>query len=294
MRILLTGAKGQLGRHLSERLQGADDLIEVDRARCDLANAAAVSALLDATHPDWIINAAAMTGVDEAETASAEADQLNHRLPEQLAHWAKVHSARLLHYSTDYVFSGTGDAPWKETDAPAPQSVYGITKRRGEEAVVASGASAYIVRTAWVYSALRGNFLSAILGKAAQGQALRVVNDQIGSPTWAGSLAHATTSLLARPPEMEVGCTLLHVVNREAMSWFELAQRAVNKAVELGVLDRPVDVMPVSSDEWPQIAPRPAFSVLDPSKYETLTGQEMASVDEALDACLANWSQWQC
>lgn len=294
MRILLTGADGQLGRHLRHRLEVRHELVAANRQRADLTDPAAVSQLLADTQPDWIINAAAMTAVDNAETETELADQLNHRLPQQLAKWARAHRARLLHYSTDYVFSGDGDTAWQEGDPTAPKSVYGISKQRGEQAVADSGASAYVLRTAWVYSALPGNFLSAILAKAAQGESLRVVDDQIGSPTWAGSLAQASEVLLGHPPDMDAGSQIVHVVDRGAMSWCGFAKEAIGHAVRLGVLDRGVAVEPVGSDQWPQAAPRPRWSVLDPTKYETLTNQSMPSVFEALDACLASWSQWRC
>ena len=292
MRILLTGAAGQLGRHLSPLLDRAHELIGVDRQRLDLTNQAALDGLLNDTQPDWIINAAAMTAVDQAQTDTELADQLNHRLPKQLARWAEANAAKLLHYSTDYVFSGQHTVAWREADPTAPKSVYGISKQRGEQAVIESGASAYVIRTAWVYSALPGNFLSAILAKAANGQPLQVVDDQIGSPTWAGSLAEATLVLLTSSPRIDAGTDLVHVVNRGAMSWFEFAQQAIRRAVDLGVLQAPVDVQPVGSDQWPQAAPRPRWSVLDPGKYETLTGQPMPDVAEALDGCLTSWSRW--
>ncbi|HEY7905337.1 MAG TPA: dTDP-4-dehydrorhamnose reductase [Wenzhouxiangella sp.] len=294
MRILLTGANGQLGRHLAPMLEAHHELVLSTRAATDLTQPDAVDAMLEQHQPELVINTAAMTAVDAAEDEPVLADQLNHQLPDQLARWCGKHAAGLIHYSTDYVFSGQNERPWREDDPTDPQSVYGLTKHLGEQAIASHRVGALIIRTAWVYSALPGNFLSAILGKAKQGMALSVVNDQIGSPTWAGSLAHASARLIdgGHLPKDQVA--LLHIANQGAISWYEFACKAVELAAQMGVIDQAVPVEAVGSDQWPQKAKRPAWSVLDCSRYETLTGASMPAYQQALAECLSKWSEWRC
>ncbi len=293
MRVLLTGAAGQLGRHLIARKPPAIELITTARSGgaqpCDLSDLSAVRSLLEAVRPDLIINAAAWTAVDAAEEHEQAALRLNRDLPACLAAWAASGQARLISYSTDYVFNGQPGRPWREDDHCDPRSVYGRSKREGELAVLASGAPALLLRTAWVYSALPGNFLSAILGRAEQGQSLKVVADQIGSPTWAGSLADATWALVDRIEGVEAP-QLLHVAGRAAMSWHQFARQAVAEAARAGLIPRPVEVAAISSADWPQQAVRPAWSVLDCTRYEQWIDGRLATVDEALKECLLEWT----
>lgn len=294
MRTLITGANGQLGRHLIAALKDRYELILTDRSQCDLTDSGAVMQLLADVQPQMIINTAAMTAVDLAEDEPELADRLNHQLPFELAQWASLSGARLIHYSTDYVFGGIPSRAWVEDDSKSPQSVYGQSKYLGEQAIQSVAVGGLILRTAWVYSALPGNFLTAILARARRGEDLRVVNDQVGSPTWAGSLAEATATLLEGDHVPNNQVRVLHVANRGAVSWHEFATVAIDQAVEAGVIDQAVNVAPVSSDEWPQKAKRPSGSVLDVTQYETLTGQRLASYDQALVQCLQEWRQWQC
>lgn len=294
MRILLTGARGQLGRHLVKELKDAHELIQTDRADCDLTDPQAILAMLDRTNPELIINTAAMTAVDQAEDEPKLADQLNHQLPKSLADWASNRGTQLIHYSTDYVFGGTQTRPWKEDDPKAPESVYGTTKYLGEQAILQSAVAGFIVRTAWVYSALPGNFLTAILARAGKGENLKVVHDQVGSPTWAGSLAKATTTLIEGGHLPDRGVEVLHVANRGALSWHAFATKAVAHALRLGIIPKLVEVEAVGSEQWPQKAKRPSGSVLDVGRYETLTKTRLEDGEQALIACMSQWSQWQC
>lgn len=295
MSTLLLGANGQLGRHLRAEL---DHPITCARERadhvCDLSDPAAVAALLNAVNPRRIVNAAAWTAVDDAEDHPDEAFRLNHDLPAALTTWCRAHDALLVHYSTDYVFSGHPGRPWREDDAVAPESVYGTTKLAGEQAVAASGCRALVLRTAWVYSALPGNFVSAILRRAASGEGLRVVSDQTGSPTWAGTLARATERLLETVAGDVRRPTLVHVAGRGRMSWHELALAAVQMAAERGIIPAEVAVEPITSDQWPQKAARPAWSVLDCSRYEQLAGEPLPECEQALAECLDQWSDAPC
>ncbi len=294
MRVLLTGAEGQLGQHLAQRCPDHVELIVTDRETeehpCDLSDRSAVLALLEAVRPDVILNPAAWTAVDAAEDHEAQATTLNRDLPGWLAGWCRSHDAGLISYSTDYVFDGQPGRGWVETDPCRPQSAYGRSKRAGEELILGSGARALIVRTAWLYSALPGNFLTAILGRAIQGQDLRVVADQIGSPTWAGTLAAATWALLEPLARLD-GPRLMHVAGQGAMSWHEFAERAVAGAKALGRVPESVRVEPIASDAWPQKAQRPAWSVLDCSSFEHVSGLQLPSVNDALQECLQQWAE---
>jgi len=298
MRILLTGVSGQLGRHLLWRGKpDSSTLITSGRsagdAPCDLTDRAGVDDLLARTRPDLIVNAAAWTAVDQAEEHAEQAFLLNSELPQWLAQWAYANDAGLLTYSTDYVFDGQPGRGWREDDACAPQSVYGQSKWAGEQALLSSRARVLIVRTAWVFSALPGNFLSAIIARAMSGHDLRVVDDQIGSPTWAGTLAEASWGLAGRLAEI-TRPALVHVAGSSAMSWYDFARRAVDQAVERGVLARPVEVVPIKSSQWPQKARRPTWSVLDCSRYRCWSGQKLAPVDEVLRECFEQWTIARC
>lgn len=298
MRVLLVGAGGQLGHHLTARVPVGIDLVTSRRQGgdypCDLLDYQSLARLLQHVRPAVIINAAAWTAVDDAEDHPDMALKLNRDLPAALAGWCQANDAGLITYSTDYVFSGHPGRAWREDDPVAPESAYGLSKMAGEREVMLSGCRGLVVRTAWVYSALPGNFLSAILGRAAKGQDLRVVNDQVGSPTWAGSLADASWSLLSRVLAGLDAPELVHVAGQGAMSWHEFADRAVTRATERGLIDKPVTVEPINSDQWPQKARRPVWSVLSTHRYTELTGEQIDDVETALESCLDQWNSESC
>lgn len=294
MTTLLLGANGQLGRHLRAEIDGmvtcARDTADHS---LDLTDADALRSLLHRLRPKVVVNAAAWTAVDDAEDHEAAAYRLNHDLPALLAQWCRGNDALLVHYSTDYVFSGQPGRPWREDDPVAPESAYGRTKLAGEQAIASTGCRALVLRTAWVYSALPGNFVSAILQRAGAGQGLKVVADQTGSPTWAGTLARATGRLLSLAGEVERP-KLLHVSGQGAMTWHALAEWAVHLAAERGIIPGIVDIEPIGSDQWPQKARRPSWSVLDGSRYEQFTGQALPACEQALAECLDQWSKAPC
>lgn len=298
MRILLTGCSGQLGRHLAPRLASLGEVIQTDQTggdfKCDLSDRRLLDKTLNRVKPAIVVNPAAWTAVDRAEEQPEMAAKLNGAMPGWIAAWCAANDALMLHFSTDYVFSGRLDRPWREDDKPSPGNVYGRTKLDGEQAVAASGARALIVRTAWLYSHLPGNFLSAILTRADQGQSLRIVSDQVGSPTWAGHLADACVALLERRDRLPETCSMFHVAGRGRMSWHEFGVLAVERAVAIGGLDAPVPVEPIESANWPQKARRPIWSVLDCSRYEAFTGLELPSVEQGLSECLEYWKEKIC
>ena len=251
MKILLTGRNGQVGSELEAILHPA---VATDHATLDLADVDAIRRTVRAAKPDVIINAAAYTAVDKAESEPDLAMRINGTAPGVLGEEAQRANALLVHYSTDYIFDGAKRTPYVETDAPRPMSVYGRTKLEGERRIHASGCRHLILRTAWVYGR-GGNFVRAILRQAEKGAALRVVNDQFGAPTWARDIAAATSELLKRKAE-----GVFNVSAAGSSSWYEVALEI------LRLRGGTVDVKPVSTAEYGAKAPRPAYSVLDNSK----------------------------
>jgi dTDP-4-dehydrorhamnose reductase len=254
MKILVTGAGGQLGREVAAALSAGFEVQALDRSRLDVSDEARVSETVSAMAPDWIVNCAAFTDVDGAEGNQAAAHAVNAQAPGFLAQAAARTGAAIVHVSTDYVFDGRKGAAYDENDSPRPLSVYGRTKLEGEERVLASGARAVVLRTAWLYSRHGNNFVKAILAAARRGGPLRVVADQVGSPTLATDLAGAIGLLLRRP-----AFGLFHVVNQGQVSRYEQARAIVGEAVE---------VIPITSAEAGRPAPRPANSSLTSVRWE--------------------------
>jgi len=253
VRLLLTGAGGQLGREIAAAL-GEEELRPFDHAALDVTDRDAVWETVARVAPDWVINAAAYNDVDGAESAGARAFAVNGLGPGYLAESAVQAGARILHIGTDYVFDGRKGKPYTEDDAPNPISVYGRSKYEGEQRVLAVGARACVVRTAWLYGHHGNNFVKAVLAAAARPEPLRVVADQVGSPTFAEDLAQAIADLVRTPAS-----GLFHVTNAGACSRFELAQAIVD--------DRRA-VQPITSAEAGRPAPRPANSALASRRWE--------------------------
>lgn len=294
MRILLTGADGQLGRELRTRLAGRGEVLATtlggdgaDQA-LDLANADAVMSLLHEFRPTMIFNAAAYTAVDRAESEPELAQRVNARAPELMASWAADADAGLVHFSTDYVFDGRKASPYLETDQVHPINRYGETKLAGEQAVQAAGCRYLILRTSWVYASHGQNFLLKMLELARTRDELSVVSDQVGRPTWAANLAHyaiaAVDGGLLDEPGLD--SRLLHAADAGACSWFEFSRLIFDTALSLGLLERVPEVREVGSDAFPSVAQRPASSVLGTGLLRERLGLEPATVKESVAACL--------
>jgi dTDP-4-dehydrorhamnose reductase len=279
--ILITGGNGQVGYELCRSLSAFGNILAPTRDELDLSNANAVNAYLSENQPDLIVNPAAWTAVDAAETHQAEATRLNTELPEQLAKYADKHNAYLVHYSTDYVYAGTGDKPWFESDTPAPLSVYGQTKLAGDQAVAEHCPNHLIFRTSWVYADRGNNFLKTMLKLGEQRESLNIVNDQFGAPTNARMIAQVTAlaiyrKLLNQPIESGV----YHLVNNGVTTWYGFAD-AIFKQARLNNLPLKLDNLGgISTAEFPTPAARPSNSRLDVSKLEN-----------ALGITLPNWQQ---
>jgi dTDP-4-dehydrorhamnose reductase len=267
MKTLLIGAEGQLGRALKRSLKAPFAVTTASRAECNLADGEALRDLLEHAHPNLIVNAAAYTAVDAAETHRDDAFAVNAAAPGIMAEWAELRGAALIHYSTDYVFDGSGERPWREDDTPDPINVYGMSKLAGDRAILSSGAPALILRTAWLYEGASRNFLNAILRQAEIREELRVVSDQFGAPTTATVLAELTAEILhslggdiSARLRARGGC--INATTSGAVSWHGFAEAIIEESQRL---DRKLAVrriIPVSSGEFEVIAERPLNSRL--------------------------------
>jgi dTDP-4-dehydrorhamnose reductase len=264
MKVLITGANGQLGRALQATAPLGVSIIAAGSAELDIGDAAAVDALLLAERPDAIFNAAAYTAVDKAESEEALATRTNSEGVANLARGAAAIGARLVHVSTDFVFNGLSGVPYLPDAPTAPLGVYGRTKRQGE---LAAGPDALVVRTAWVYGSRGGNFVRTMLRLMAERDEVRVVADQIGTPTFAASLADALWRLHAAGAK-----GLFHYTDSGAASWYDFAVAIQEEALAIGLLTRAVPVIPIATSDYPTPAARPHYSVLDKSATFALLG----------------------
>lgn len=264
MKILLTGAAGQLGRELKRSLACLGELVACDHGQLDLTDADGLRDAVRALAPTAIVNAAAYTAVDKAETESATADAINATAPGILAEEAKRLGAMLIHFSTDYVFDGNKPSPYNETDATAPLSAYGRSKLAGEQAISASGARHLIFRTSWVYGLHGANFMKTMLRLGREREELAVVGDQIGAPTWTRHLADITALILARRDAPD---GLYHLAAAGETSWHGYAEAIFAEARRVGLLDKSPVVRRITGADYPLPAPRPANSRLDCSKF---------------------------
>ena len=287
--MLVTGAGGQLGRELALRLR-ADEAVCLPRAALDLTDARAVQATLARLRPRVVINAAAYTAVDRAETEPELAFAANRDAPAVLARACAEVGAALLHVSTDYVFEGASRRPWREDDATGPINVYGASKLAGEQAIQRALPRHLIVRTAWLFGAHGPNFVRTVLRLARERGSLRIVHDQTGSPTWAGHLAEALIVLARRIAAGEaLPFGVYHYAGAPATSWHGFAEAIVHAAVTQGMLAAPVPVVPITTAEFPMPARRPAWSVLDGARMAATFGLAPPDWRAGLDQTLAAW-----
>jgi dTDP-4-dehydrorhamnose reductase len=254
----------------------------------DLGDAGQLETLLNRSDPDLVVNAAAYTAVDRAEEEPELAFLVNGEMPGRMARWANRNDRTLLHYSTDYVFDGRADRPYLESDAPSPLNIYGESKLAGELAITASGCHSLIIRTSWVYSAHGSNFVLSMLRLAQQRLQLRVVDDQVGCPTWARNLARATRQLIDTElhGKQDLSGNIFHYCDRDPVSWYDFAAMVFDTAVSLGRLEVSPELLKVKTSEYPQVAQRPHYSVLDTQAIQVEAGVIPASLGESLPACM--------
>ena len=284
MRILVLGRNGQVGAALTQSLQSLGELIALDRTQLDLANPEAIRTALRELQPQVIINAAAYTAVDAAESDQATAFQVNAIAPRVIAEESERLSATLIHYSTDYVFDGGKQGAWLEDDATAPLSAYGHSKLAGEQAIADVGGSHLILRTSWVYGLQGKNFLLTMLKLAETRDELAIVDDQIGAPTWAITIADATAAILrdaGEPAQLAALSGIYHLCAGGHTSWFGFAQAIFSHA---SVQKKPT-LRPITTVEYPTPAKRPANSMLNTDKFRHTFG-DLPDWGDALQHCM--------
>jgi dTDP-4-dehydrorhamnose reductase len=305
--ILLIGKNGQIGRELSKILPGIGKVVALGRDDLDLSKPDHIRNSIRSLRPHLIVNAAAYTAVDKAESEEPLATAINGRAPGIMAEEAKKIGAALVHYSTDYVFDGLKTSPYMEDDQPNPQSVYGRTKLEGERAIQHCGVPHLIFRTAWVYAREGRNFLLTILRLATQREELRIVSDQIGAPTWSEEIARATMRILAKSLARESGdpavlssvSGIYHMTAQGQTSWFQFAEMILEEArnesqraewikkttAELPLITK--RVIPILSAEYPTPARRPAYSVLSNARLANTFNMKLPDWQEQLHSIFA-------
>ncbi|MDB5935189.1 MAG: rfbD [Massilia sp.] len=284
MKILLTGASGQVGYQLERSLQGLGQVVAPGRAQMDLSDLDQVRDVMRALRPGLVVNAAGYTAVDRAESEPALAFLVNADAPAVLAREAAALGAPMVHYSTDYVFDGEKEGAYVETDVARPLNAYGQSKLAGEQAVAAAGGHHLILRTSWVYGTRGDNFLTTMLRLATERAALRVVSDQVGAPTWSRTVADATALILAQARgegalwwQQHGG--ICHLSCQGQTSWHGFAEAILAAAGIDGA------VAPITSDQWPAAAARPRNSVMSSARLERLC--RLPDWHAALRLCLA-------
>ncbi|WP_165723981.1 dTDP-4-dehydrorhamnose reductase [Pseudoalteromonas sp. Z1A2] len=278
MKILVTGKNGQLGSELQKTCPSNVELICFGSKELDISNAEQVNELLITHSPDIVINAAAYTAVDKAETDTDTAYAVNEQGAANLANACKNIDAKLIHISTDFVFDGTSTMPYTASDATNPLGVYGASKLAGEQAInEILGSQATIVRTAWVYSVFGNNFVKTMLRLMAEKEQLGIVGDQVGTPTWAAGLANMLWALVAKASSEQVlntenTATILNWTDAGVASWYDFAVAIQELAIEQGLLTKSIPISAIPAASYPTPAKRPAFSVLNKAQTEEISG----------------------
>jgi len=275
MKILLLGKNGQVGWELQRSLAPLGELVALDRQGApglvgDVSDLEGLAATVRALRPQLIVNAAAHTAVDKAESEPDLARRLNAEAPAVLAREAAACGALLVHYSTDYVFDGSGERPWREGDATGPLGVYGRTKLEGEQAIAASGCRHLILRTSWVYAARGGNFAKTMLRLARERERLTVIDDQWGAPTGAELIADVTAQAVAQLRQVPGKGGLYHLAAAGATTWFEYAKYVLAQAqrAQPAIEMKVTEVAPIATRDYPTPARRPHNSRLDCTRLQ--------------------------
>lgn len=283
-KVLLIGAKGQVGQELQLTLPQLGEVISIGREELDLTNSEKIGQLIREIHPDYLVNAAAYTAVDKAESEPELAYYINAKAPKIMAESAEKIQAKFLHISTDYVFDGRKNTPYLETDLTNPLGVYGQSKLRGEEEIKTVNSQAIILRTAWVYGSYgKSNFVKTMLRLGKEREELKVVVDQVGSPTWAKDIAAAITHLLINADNP---AGIYNFTNSGIASWFDLTKAIFEEAKISGIPLKIQRVIPITTAEYPTPAARPAYSVLSGQKISQQLGYIPSYWRDSLKAML--------
>lgn len=283
-RILITGGSGQVGHCLKAQLEGCAELSVPDSTALNIADRRSVRQTVETFRPDYIINAAAYTAVDKAESDAERAFAVNREGARHLAEAAEAAGAAMLHISTDYVFDGAGSAPYDEAAQTAPQNIYGASKLAGEQAVLAACRRAVVMRTSWVFGAHGQNFVKTMLRLGRERDSLGIVADQYGAPTAAADIAAALITIVRRhtPEQLAERAGIYHYCGSPYASWFEFAETIFAEAAAQGVLAKIPAVKPIATADYPTPAKRPADSRLDCGKIRTVFGIEPCDWHSAL------------
>jgi dTDP-4-dehydrorhamnose reductase len=285
-RIVVTGGSGQIGWELRRTLASLGEVLAPKRAELDFSRPGLISDYIRTVRPTIVVNAAAYTAVDRAESEPAEVDRINVLAVGALAEACADSDALLVHYSTDYVFDGDKTSPYTETDAPGPISAYGRSKLAGEAAIAAVNGRHIVLRTSWVYGGRGKNFLLTMLRLARERDHLKVVADQTGAPTWSRAIAEATAHMLRKfPVSATPPARLVNLSCAGRTNWWEFATRIIDEASALG-LTRAVPVIPISTAEYPTPARRPQQSCLSAERLTSVFGVRMPHWSECLSLCL--------
>ena len=289
MRILVTGADGRVGWELRRSLGSLGQVTALDREAFDLTQPDRMRQVVRDLRPAVLVNAAAYTAVDRAESEPRLALDINGVAPGVMAEEMTRLGGLMVHYSTDYVFDGAGQRPWTEDDTPNPLGVYGRTKLAGEQAVATAGATHVVIRTSWVYGRRGSNFVRTVIRLALERDELRIVADQTGVPTWCRDLADWTATIVARLSPSTAASPgergIFHLVSAGTTTWHGLAEAVVRLAPELAHR-RHVVVVPIGTEDYPLPAKRPAWSVLGCHRAERVFGIRPAHWEQALTRCL--------
>jgi dTDP-4-dehydrorhamnose reductase len=292
--ILVTGANGQVGFELCKILAPLGKVVPVDVQDCDLTSREAIEHMMRSVRPSIVVNPAAYTAVDKAQEEQQLARSLNSDAPAILAREAKKLRALFVHYSTDYVFDGTKGEPWVESDPTAPLSVYGQTKRDGENAVMEEQGASLIFRLEWVYGVRGTNFFLRILQLAHEREELKIVNDQFGAPTWSSAIAEATAAVIAQGLQdpFEFGSQhagIYHMAAGGRTTWFDFAKSFL-AADPLRMSQTLKNLLPIPSSAYPTPAQRPTNSVLSCDKLQRTFGIKLASWESLLNRAMSEYA----
>ena len=292
MKILVLGCKGQLGKCLNDQLKNTDyDVIYTSREQIDITDFSQTRDQILKVSPDIIINATAYTAVDKAEKDQETANLINHLAVKNIADISNLQDSWLIHVSTDYVFDGRSKIPYNEDAQTNPQSAYGVTKLKGEQAIQESGCKHIILRTAWVFSEHGNNFLKTMIRLGKSRNDLSVVDDQMGCPTYAQNIANAIVGIAQRLNAEEHISGIYHFVGEVVCSWADFAEDIFKEALKQGIIKNAPKISKISTSEFPTLAKRPMQSQLNFSKFKSTFGINQSNYKDSIYSALSSYEK---